>query len=890
MKLIFTLLASLFIFLTVNAQITTDGLVAWYPFNGNANDESGNGNNGTVNGATLTPDRFGTANSAYSFNGTNNNIVVPHSSDQNSLPQSISIWFKTNQTASSGISYIISKYNGNCNGYYIGLDLQTGILMPRYAKNCTSNLIYNPLNNIRDNQWHLIVMITDSSQMSIYIDNQFVNSVNWTGIPGSTTTNTELRFGANNPITYYYKGSLDDIRIYNRALTPTEVNSIYNESPCSGFTGASITGTLSYNNSISTPLTYSTVFLKNESGVVIDSTLSDWNGVYQFCSVENGNYSLTAKTDKPWGGVNSTDALLVLKQFVQMVHLEGLYLAAANVDMNPNINSIDAYIVQKRFILQINSFPVGDWVFENPLVSITGPSVNTVNIKGICYGDVNGSYLPSIINQMPCPGIPAFNYGGQLYNTVLIGDQCWMKENLNIGSMINGTQNMTNNGTIEKYCYNNEVANCNVYGGLYQWKEMMQYSLTPGIQGICPAGWHLPINSEFNALADFIGGASSAGGKLKETGFLHWDSPNSGATNQSGFTAIGSGYRYINDGGFYDLKRAAHFWNSDEQSTGIAYNHFLSYGYSYIEYGGNPHNAGLSVRCLKNCMTNPTASAGIDQLGILGTSATLNANSPIAGETGSWSIISGSGGLIANINNPASGFTGLEGETYSLLWQISSNCGLANDTVVISFYFASGLPCPGLASLQHGGDTYNTVQIGSQCWMRENLNIGTMIHGSVYASDNDTLEKYCYGNNPANCEIYGGLYAWHEMMNYSTVEGSQGICPTGWHIPSVANWDTLIAFLGGDNAAGGHLKETGLEHWLSPNTGATNSSGFTLLGCGFMQGPNYYANIKNLADMWTSSIGGGYYAWIKGFGATSAGVTQWSEPAHYGFGVRCIKD
>ena len=76
----------------------------------------------------------------------------------------------------------------------------------------------------------------------------------------------------------------------------------------------------------------------------------------------------------------------------------------------------------------------------------------------------------------------------QIYNTVQIGSQCWMAENLNVGTMISGLDAMYNNGVIEKYCYNNDPLNCNIYGGLYQWNEMMHYSTQQGIQGICPAG------------------------------------------------------------------------------------------------------------------------------------------------------------------------------------------------------------------------------------------------------------------------------------------------------------------------------------------------------------------------------------------------------------------
>ena len=154
-------------------------------------------------------------------------------------------------------------------------------------------------------------------------------------------------------------------------------------------------------------------------------------------------------------------------------------------------------------------------------------------------------------------------------------------------------------------------------------------------------------------------------------------------------------------------------------------------------------------------------------------------------------------------------------------------------------YNKDGRTC---GTITYGGQTYQTVIIGTQCWMKENLNIGVPILGSSYQTDNGTLEKYCYNNNASNCDTYGGLYQWDEMMQYVTTEGTQGICPTGWHLPSDAEWCILenyvdagtVLCIGGMRGidAGGNLKEIGTTHWSSPNEGATNSSGFTALAGG----------------------------------------------------------
>jgi len=198
----------------------------------------------------------------------------------------------------------------------------------------------------------------------------------------------------------------------------------------------------------------------------------------------------------------------------------------------------------------------------------------------------------------PCPG-PTITYGGQVYNTVQIGTQCWLKENLNIGTIINGSANQTNNGQIEKYCYDDDEFNCDVYGGLYQWNEMMQYVTTPGVKGICPDGWYLPTDAEWTDLTTYLGGESVAGGKMKESGYIHWAPPNTGATNSSGFTALPGGSSY--DGGnFYYLTSNGKFWSSTQQNNYYAWERNLSYYNALVARNNSTKSSGKSVRCLKD--------------------------------------------------------------------------------------------------------------------------------------------------------------------------------------------------------------------------------------------------------------------------------------------------
>src|ERR1035437_1793744 len=139
--------------------------------------------------------------------------------------------------------------------------------------------------------------------------------------------------------------------------------------------------------------------------------------------------------------------------------------------------------------------------------------------------------------------------------------------------------------------------------------------------------------------------------------------------------------------------------------------------------------------------------------------------------------------------------------------------------------------------IYYAGKIYNTVTIGSQIWLKENLDIGTMINGTNGGTNSDgqqinngTIEKYCYGNITANCTNYGGLYQWNEAMQYVTTEGTKGICPTGWHIPTEAEFATLATTVSNDENA---LKAVG--QGTAPGAG-TNTSGFSALLVGYYNG------------------------------------------------------
>jgi uncharacterized protein (TIGR02145 family) len=148
------------------------------------------------------------------------------------------------------------------------------------------------------------------------------------------------------------------------------------------------------------------------------------------------------------------------------------------------------------------------------------------------------------------------------------------------------------------------TANYTTYGVLYNWSAAMNGAASSttnpsGIQGVCPTGWHLPSDAEWTELTDYLGGTTIAGGKLKETGTTHWASPNTGATNETGFTALPGGYR-VNNGTFYDFGYNGNWWSATEYNATNAWYRYMIYFDSNVNRNGNNKELGFSVRCVRD--------------------------------------------------------------------------------------------------------------------------------------------------------------------------------------------------------------------------------------------------------------------------------------------------
>jgi len=207
------------------------------------------------------------------------------------------------------------------------------------------------------------------------------------------------------------------------------------------------------------------------------------------------------------------------------------------------------------------------------------------------------------------------DFDGNIYNTIQIGDQLWMAENLKVTHYSNSELIPNVTGSTEwvnlstgAYCsYDNNDSNIGTYGLYYNWYAVVD------IRGLAPAGWHIPTDAEWKQLEMFLGMSQSEadavgyrgideGGKLKEGGKTHWYHPNLGATNSSGFSALPGGSRGIEDDGlaFSSVGYVANFWSSTAYSSGSAWIRILGLDVSSVYRSDNVNQAGLSVRCIKD--------------------------------------------------------------------------------------------------------------------------------------------------------------------------------------------------------------------------------------------------------------------------------------------------
>ncbi len=503
-------------------------------------------------------------------------------------------------------------------------------------------------------------------------------------------------------------------------------------------------------------------------------------------------------------------------------------------------------------------------LFTSHIIGLTASSTYYVrayatNSTGTTYGE-----QLSFTTQPPfyCGIDTLTDYDGNVYQTVEIGHQCWMKENLRTIHYADGTiipvGTELSETTAYRYYPNDNSANVPIYGYLYNWAAVMHgessSSANPsGVQGICPQGWHVPSEAEIAQLINFVGsqGQYGCGGDpsniiralSSDTG---WDlcigvnscnpNYNQPLNNATGFSAVPAG----NDGhdicqfGFGDYRSSCYLRSATEHYTyGLHGAATLKIRYDGITVAPNLVCYATSVRCLLDDSGVDSSNAvtplvTITKIGDI-TSMSANVNGFVAGSGGMpvtdrgvcWNTApnptvsnchTADGGGMGKFSGSLTGLT--PGITYYVRAYATNSVGTAygepqvfttthpiNDSILID-----AQSCPGADTVtDFDGNSYHTVQIGNQCWMRENLRTTHFPDGTAIAtgttSSNTIAYRYAPHGHENEVSIYGYLYNRIAVMHgdsssNTNPSGVQGICPNGWHVPSRMEWEQLQSYVG----------------------------------------------------------------------------------------------
>lgn len=517
---------------------------------------------------------------------------------------------------------------------------------------------------------------------------------------------------------------------------------------------------------------------------------------------------------------------------------------------------------------------------------------------------------------------------GNVYLTIKIGNQVWMAENLKVTKYNDGTPipNITDNSnwaglTSGAYCfYNNDISNKSIYGALYNWHAVYTNKLAP-------SGWHVPTDEEWTIMTTYLG-EENTGGKLKEAGTEHWLIPNSFATNETRFTGLPGGH--VSQSGFVYLGKYGYWWCwTDGISTGPWFR-ALNFDNGGITKYAFDQKVGLSVRCIQGVLTKPVISTtSISQI----TTTTAISGGNIASDGGAsitsrgvcWNTTgnptisdakTSDGGGIGSFTSSITGLT--SNTTYFVRAYATNSQGTAYGSHVSFTTSPSGNPTGSFID-SRDGKTYKTVKIGGQTFMAENLAYLPAVNPSnTFSFTGYKYYVYGYeGTNVAEAKAtsnyinFGVLYNWISAVqgsagSNSVPSGVKGICPDGWHLPSIGEWNNFKQYLidngygyggSGPYIAKSLAAKTGWSASLTDGTPGfepekNNSSGFSALAGGIIV--YHLFNWQNNSAFWWSATN---YSSTPETSAVYVRV-DFNSPSFpsYGtdksdaFSVRCIKD
>jgi uncharacterized protein (TIGR02145 family) len=460
---------------------------------------------------------------------------------------------------------------------------------------------------------------------------------------------------------------------------------------------------------------------------------------------------------------------------------------------------------------------------------------------------------PPVVNFVDCGDDLLYN--NHVYATLEINGRCWLSENLQTITYRNGDSLLFTSdyghpwtSSSEGYStyYLNDSTTFSQYGRLYNW-----YAVNDP-RGLCPSGWIVPGKSDWLNIAST---PQADGGSLKST--FGWNPSSVSSTAAAGFEAWPAGRKNSTWwSGFSGLGEEAVFWTSKVFDSEHAEAARLVYYSSELDLIAYDMNAGFSVRCVLG-----GERSGCTQSNYLEFDPLANSND----------------GSCITIR--VAGCTNTQATNYDEAANFDDgSCDVANS------------PCDGYAAIFYDSHSYPIVEVGDQCWFKENLRSESLNNGLSLPFTQDygswsqwTSPGYSAFPNLAASQEFGFLYNWY-------FAASPQACPIGWHVPEDYDFEILLSVAGGAEIAGGSLKST-TYHWNQPNIGATNSTGYAALPCGMIS-HCYWCGGSQLGDeahFWTVTHDGqtGSHVFIQ---KSSSQVFNSPSPFNSGFSIRCVKN
>ena len=676
------------------------------------------------------------------------------------------------------------------------------------------------------------------------------------------------------------------------------------------------------------------VFSQSVSVSVCDSELPyTWSGQTYTAS---GDYTRTFQT------INGCDSVVTLHLTVNM-----------SATTQISATALDSYTWNEQTYTAS-----GDYVQHLQTVDGCDSAVTLhLTINHIPAGDAQ-----------PCPGTPTVtDYDGNVYNTVKIGQQCWMKENLRTthysdGTAINAGSSSSMNGS---YWFkpNENASNVQTYGRLYSWAAVMHGASSSNanpsnIQGVCPTGWHVPSDAEWSQLTNYVksqslyqcnGSNSYIAKALAAT--ENWNSHNGNcavgndlaSNNITGFSALPAGKRTIVvfSDSYSEFGKEAVYWSATSNMlTTIIKTYVISYNSAAVATDSENRNSGLSVRCLRgNGVNIPVVTTDtVTNIGMAtamgGGNVVYDGDAAVTARGVCWNTTgtpalddsntvfttdgSGTGAFTSSL-------TGLQqGTTYYVRAYATNSAGTAygNEVSFTTLAIPAGdaQPCPNNPTVtDYDGNTYNTVKIGQQCWMKENLRTTHYEDGVEIPAGNSASYDVAYRYNPfgssGSVATYGYLYNWPAVMHgdssrFDTPSGVQGICPQGWHVPSVTEWTQLTdyvssvpAYVCGEFFIGEIAKAlASTTGWNSDSVycsvgneqSTNNTTGFNAMPVSLYYGQSGYGSYGLTACFWSSTELDSHFSITDSNLAiqfrlqTGDDVSLGSGNKFNGFSVRCV--